>query len=270
MVETIIIHDMMSGSSPTMLIFRQVLKMIEKGWKIGELAKKTGLTVRMLHHYDRIGLFSPSRYTASGHRLYTLDDLKRLQQIVSLKQLGFRLQDIRSMLQHEDYDPAEMLQQQIARLDSQIQVLIGLKDQLQQLHDLYQKGTMGTVDQFLNVMRMMTMTRSPHFTARQIEKLKQQYLEQKNKSNHDAAIRSLLDELRKLYLLGKSPDDRDVRALARRWKKEMDALALTDPQLVQAAEQYYKERPEDGEMHGLDKELYLFLKKALSQRYVAN
>ncbi|SEM85622.1 MerR family transcriptional regulator [Lihuaxuella thermophila] len=50
---------------------------------MGELAKQTGLTVRTLHHYDRIGLLSPSRYSDSGHRLYTKADLSSLQQIIS-------------------------------------------------------------------------------------------------------------------------------------------------------------------------------------------
>ena len=59
--------------------------------KIGELASRTGLTVRTLHHYDEIGLLKPSHRTDSGHRLYTVRDLGRLQQIVSLRQLGFSL-----------------------------------------------------------------------------------------------------------------------------------------------------------------------------------
>jgi DNA-binding transcriptional MerR regulator len=46
--------------------------------KVGTLAKATGLTVRALHHYDHIGLLSPSRRTAAGHRLYTADDVARL------------------------------------------------------------------------------------------------------------------------------------------------------------------------------------------------
>nr|WP_255291695.1 MerR family DNA-binding transcriptional regulator [Bacillus pseudomycoides] len=45
---------------------------INKKWKVGELAKQTGLTVRTLHHYDQIGLFSPSEVTDSRHRIYTL------------------------------------------------------------------------------------------------------------------------------------------------------------------------------------------------------
>ena len=66
--------------------------------KVGELARRTGLTVRTLHHYDAIGLLRPSGRTdsahGSGHRLYTAADVARLQQILSLKHLGFGLEQI--------------------------------------------------------------------------------------------------------------------------------------------------------------------------------
>src|SRR6476620_1521247 len=58
--------------------------------RVGELAKRTGLTVRTLHHYDEIGLLKPSLHT--GYRLYTATDVARLQQVLSLRQLGFSLE----------------------------------------------------------------------------------------------------------------------------------------------------------------------------------
>ena len=61
--------------------------------KVGELARRTGLTIRTLHHYDEIGLLKPSGHTESGHRLYTSSDITRLQQVVSLRQLGFSLDE---------------------------------------------------------------------------------------------------------------------------------------------------------------------------------
>ena len=61
-------------------------------WKIGELAKRTGITVRTLHHYDQIDLLVPSMHSDAGHRLYSATDIARLQQILSLKQLGFHLE----------------------------------------------------------------------------------------------------------------------------------------------------------------------------------
>jgi len=237
----------------------------ERGWKIGELAKKTGLTVRMLHHYDRIGLLSPSRYTESGHRLYSPADLAKLQQIVSLKQLGFRLKEIKAMMDNPDYDPADMLRLQLARLDGQLRTLFDLRQQLQRLYDQYRRGQMGSAEQFMTVMRMMNMARSPHFSAGQIRDLQTRYFGLRDKQAMEAAGRRMLAGFRECLLAGKSPDDPDVLALARRWKKTMDAHALLDPQLVQSAERYYRENPEDGLMHGLDRELYLFMKKALSR-----
>jgi DNA-binding transcriptional MerR regulator len=67
-------------------------------WKIGELAKRTGVSIRTLHHYDEIGLLSPSHRTESGHRLYGREEVVRLQQVLSLRQSGFSLEQIREML----------------------------------------------------------------------------------------------------------------------------------------------------------------------------
>ena len=71
-------------------------------WKAGELAKQTGLSVRTLHYYDEIGLLSPSQRTEAGHRLYTADDIVRLQQVKSLRHLGFTLKEIRDYLNRPD------------------------------------------------------------------------------------------------------------------------------------------------------------------------
>ena len=64
---------------------------------VGEVAKKMGVTVRTLQYYDKEGLFSPSGKSEGGRRLYTDKDLVRLHQILSLKSLGFSLEDIRSI-----------------------------------------------------------------------------------------------------------------------------------------------------------------------------
>ncbi|WP_051038815.1 MerR family transcriptional regulator [Chamaesiphon minutus] len=67
-------------------------------FKIGDLSKRTGLSIRTLHYYDEIGLLSPSHRTESGYRVYGKQDIIRLQQIVTLKQIGFSLEDVRSCL----------------------------------------------------------------------------------------------------------------------------------------------------------------------------
>ncbi|MGH3481002.1 MAG: MerR family transcriptional regulator [Pseudonocardiaceae bacterium] len=61
-------------------------------WKVGQLARLTGLTVRTLHHYDQVGLLCPSARTPSGHRLYGDQDVR----IVALRELGLPLEVIGS------------------------------------------------------------------------------------------------------------------------------------------------------------------------------
>jgi DNA-binding transcriptional MerR regulator len=68
-------------------------------YRIGEFAKLAGVTVRALHHYDRIGLLKPQRGT-SGFRFYSMEDLERLEQIAALKFLGIPLQEIKLLLKH--------------------------------------------------------------------------------------------------------------------------------------------------------------------------
>src|SRR5438132_11048909 len=87
--------------------------------KVGELARRTGLTVRTLHHYDEIGLLKPSLHTGSGHRLYTADDVARLQQVLSLRQLGFSLEEVRDCFNRPGFSPPEVIRLHVERLRAQ-------------------------------------------------------------------------------------------------------------------------------------------------------
>jgi len=70
-------------------------------YRVNEFASLAGVTVRALHHYDRLGLLKPGRRTASGYRLYGERDLVRLEQIVVLKFIGLPLKQIRALLKGE-------------------------------------------------------------------------------------------------------------------------------------------------------------------------
>ncbi|SDX45195.1 MerR family transcriptional regulator [Paenibacillus sp. PDC88] len=73
-------------------------------YKVKEVAKFTGVTIRTLHHYDEIGLVKPDEVTESGHRLYSDDNLKRLQQVLFFREIGFSLQEIGPILDRPDFD----------------------------------------------------------------------------------------------------------------------------------------------------------------------
>src|SRR3954469_19536719 len=81
-------------------------------WTVGELARLAGVTVRTLHHYDRIGLVQPSDRTAAGYRSYDVRDLDRLQQVLVYRELGFPLEEVATLLDDPDADPAAHLRRQ--------------------------------------------------------------------------------------------------------------------------------------------------------------
>jgi len=83
---------------------------------VGEVAALAGVTVRTLHHYDRIGLLSPSERTPAGYRRYTPSDLDRLHQVLVYRELGFPLEEIATLLDDPAADPLAHLRRQLALL----------------------------------------------------------------------------------------------------------------------------------------------------------
>lgn len=84
---------------------------------VKQIAKKVGVSVRTLHHYDTIGLLEPTCVTEVGYRLYDDAALERLYLILLFRELGFPLKDIRGILDAPDFDRNRVLEQQIALLE---------------------------------------------------------------------------------------------------------------------------------------------------------
>ena len=73
-------------------------------YRVGEVAALTQVSVRTLHHYDRIGLLRPALHSSGGYRMYGESELLRLQQILTLRYLGFPLKRIGELLDRADFD----------------------------------------------------------------------------------------------------------------------------------------------------------------------
>ncbi|GEL76364.1 MerR family transcriptional regulator [Tenuibacillus multivorans] len=102
-------------------------------YSIGQLSKKTGVTVRTLDHYDEIGLIKPSSKTDGGHRLYNEDDVMRLERVLALKFMGFKLEQIKNILKDSTSTWLESIQEQLEmvkreqeRLKTLEQALLGI------------------------------------------------------------------------------------------------------------------------------------------------
>lgn len=81
-----------------------------KAYTVRQVATMAGVSVRTLHHYDYIGLLTPSARSQAGYRLYEESDLLRLQQILFFRELDFPLSEIRRILDDPGFDPVEALQ----------------------------------------------------------------------------------------------------------------------------------------------------------------
>ena len=88
-------------------------KQVMKSIPIQELSKQTGITVRTLRYYDQIGLLIPAAKTPGKHRIYSEEELKKLQQIQFLKKLGFSLQEISDMISNPEWNWSSSLMDQL-------------------------------------------------------------------------------------------------------------------------------------------------------------
>src|SRR5246127_646010 len=125
--------------------------------KVGELARRTGLTVRTLHHYDEIGLLKPSLHSEAGYRLYTAADVARLQQVLSLRQLGFALEQVRDCLDRPGFAPLEVIRLHVTRLRQQIELQRKLCDRLETPVQQFRTAEEVSAEEFLQTIEAMTM-----------------------------------------------------------------------------------------------------------------
>lgn len=96
---------------------------------VNEVSRLTGVSIRTLRYYDKIGLLLPSGHTVSGYRLYDGTALEKLRQILMFRELGFSLQEIKTIMSDPNYDRNKALEQQI-------QLLTLKKERLEALIDL--------------------------------------------------------------------------------------------------------------------------------------
>jgi methyltransferase (TIGR00027 family) len=197
--------------------------------KIGELAKRAGLSVRTLHHYDSIGLLSPSARTDSAARLYGHQDLIRLHRIQALKGLGYSLPDIQQNLDDSHIKPLEIIERQIAILDQQERHARELRERLEYLAAHLQRGAETSAVDWLNLLEMMTMYQR-HLTPEDMVALRSPKASMTSAIAKQWAI--IIAQVDQAIHKRISRDSAEAHALAWRWMKLV--IAMTDNNAVLA------------------------------------
>ena len=202
-----------------------------------------------LHHYDEIGLLRPSRHTGAGYRLYTARDIARLQQVVSLRQIGLSLEEIRDCLDRPGFSPLEVIRLHVARLREQIELQRGLCERLEGLAAYFNSAGEVSADAFLaflQTIEVMTMIEN-YYTPEQLESFRKRH-EADPEGTAELARQGQADwaELIAQYtaemLKGTDPADPRVQALEKRRQALVNVVTGGDPAIEQNLKRLWMEQ----------------------------
>lgn len=182
--------------------------------RVGELATLAGLTVRTLHHYDRIGLLRPSARSDAGYRLYNREDIARLYRIQALRTFGMSLSDIGLSLDSPQGAPLTLVARQLAALDEQIAVAMDMRAKLLSMRGQLEAGSvsMSMWLAALGATKERLSTYEKYFTEDELQQLPMY---------HDEALGAqwdgLIEQASGLIQSQVPPDAEVAKAFALRW-----------------------------------------------------
>ena len=203
------------------------------------------MSVRALHHYDDIGLLQPSLRTPSGHRLYDVADIQRLQQIQSLRLMGLSLDEVRRLLDGAAASPRQVIDLHLARLHEQMAAHARLAERLTALALHLDKAGSGSIDDLCLIIEAMT-TMEKYFTTEQLEVLRERRTnipEQRMKEVQDAWA-EIIPAVQRAMDAGIDPASPEIVDIARRWKSLVNEFTGGDPGIKQAVMTMYKHEGE--------------------------
>jgi DNA-binding transcriptional MerR regulator len=233
--------------------------------KIGELAERTGLTVRTLRHYDEIGLLQPSARTGAGHRLYSGEDVRRLYRIVALKHLGMPLAEISDLLDRAGADPRPIVRKHLERLEQLLALQGRLRDRLNVILDELEGTQQPSADDFIEALEVMAQM-DKYYTPEQLAQLEERRREMGDeaiqKSQQDWA--DLIAEAEAERAKGTDPSDPKVQAIAARWKALIEAFTGGDPGISSSLQKMYQDQgPEKASRGMVNSELMAWIHGAM-------
>ena len=222
--------------------------------KIGELAKRTGLTVRALHHYDAIGLLSPSARSDAGYRLYNEADIARLHRILALRRFGLALADIGTTLTRPDLSLATVVARQIDSLTEQIQQAKALRSRLSQLQGQLAEGQELDLADWLTTLEHMTMY-DKYFSQEELTQLPM-YTQA---DDLQPEWQALVAQVQAMMDAGTDPGDPRAQALSTEWMAKVARDTGGNPILFAKLNAMHEQEPSVQERTGITPQMMAFI-----------
>ena len=228
--------------------------------QVGELAKRAGITVRTLHHYEQTGLLLPSARSAAGYRLYNLADVQRLHMIQALAKAGLELAEIRDFLEQESLSLTELLDAQITLLDKQLRSIHTLRDRLVELRTGLLDDATPDLESWLQTLELMNMY-DRWFSKEELQQLP--FAVQKDAL---AAIWSgLVAEANTLLEHHIPATDARAMDLATRWMERLEQDTAGKPEFLTRLNEMHSVEPQMQAQTGITPEMTDYITRAFAE-----
>jgi MerR family transcriptional regulator, thiopeptide resistance regulator len=215
-------------------------------FQASEFARIAGVTVRALHHYDRIGLLKPSGRTSAGYRLYGEQDFVRLQQIVTLKFIGFSLNQIKDLLNRNSMDLPKALRLQREILESKRSHLDRAVKAIEKAEQALAAGESIDGEAFAKICEVINMQNNmdwvkKYYTEEQLEELSSRWSpEIQEQAERDWAalqkdVQAAMDE-------GVDPTSERARELAARRSALIEQFTGGNPAILESLTRLYQDK----------------------------
>lgn len=224
---------------------------------VGELARRCGMTVRTLHHYDAIGLLQPASRSGAGYRLYARADIERLHRIQALRQLGLSLTDIGTALSGPQQPLADVVDRQIAQIDRELTEAANLRERLVYLRTQLANGQSPDVADWLDTLELMTMYEK-YFSPDELKALPLH-------TNPDVLVEwsALISAVQSAMDRGATTDDADVQKLALRWMTMVERGTGNNPEFLMRLHAMNENEPAARAQSGITQALQTFVEESV-------
>ncbi len=220
----------------------------ENMWQTRQFAKLAGITVRTLHHYDRIGLLKPSLRDHNGFRLYGDAEFARLQQIQTLKFIGFPLKQIKEILKGEDLRLDETLKLQRMIIEAQRYRLGLALEAIKRAEAAFEKEGAADWDAFGQINEVINMEQNMEWTKKYYSESAQAKIEERKslwspelqeRVSRDWA--ELVADIEKAMAAGVKPKGDEAAPLAARWRSLVAEFTGGDREIQQGLNKMYSD-----------------------------
>jgi DNA-binding transcriptional MerR regulator len=205
-------------------------------YRVREFAELAGVTVRALHHYDRLALLRPGR-TQAGYRLYGIRDLERLEQIVALRFLGLPLKEIKKLLDRDTRDLPAVLRSQRRALEEKRRRLDRAIGAIRDAERLVRPGGPADAAVLKKIIEVIEVQDNVDF----MKKYYSEEAQAKIAVRREKWTPELQEQTTKAWTelfrdveaaLGEDPAGEKAQALAARWRKLVEGFTGGDPQIA--------------------------------------